>query len=278
MKIIGSIGLTLLLLALPVLLHAAPKADLWDYWTAQDSDSSISVDHSSWSAFLQRYVTSGPQGINRVDYGAVTAEDRNSLDRYLERLTRIKVRSMSRASQRPFWINLYNALTVQVILEHYPVDSIRNIDISPGFFSSGPWGKKLVTIEGKELSLDDIEHRILRPIWEDPRIHYAVNCAALGCPNLRTEAFTTENIEDVLDQGAREYVNHPRGVTIENGNLIVSSIYEWFQEDFGGSEAGVIEHLLRYAEPELKKKLQGFSTIYDDRYDWSLNDVPQVRR
>ncbi|MEF8943553.1 MAG: DUF547 domain-containing protein [Desulfohalobiaceae bacterium] len=277
MKIFSSIGFTLLLLALPTLLLAAPKADLWDYWTEHDPDSSISVDHSPWSAFLQRSVTQGPKGINRVDYGAVTAEDRNSLGNYLERLTRTKVRSMSRASQKPFWINLYNALTVQVILDHYPVDSIQDIDISPGFFSSGPWGKKLVTIEGKELSLDDIEHRILRPIWEDPRIHYAVNCAALGCPNLQTEAFTAENIEGLLDQGARAYVNHPRGVTIEDANLMVSSIYAWFQEDFGGNESGVIEHLMRYAEPELKKKLQGLSTIDDDRYDWSLNDVPEAR-
>ena len=271
MKIFGSLGLTLLLLTLPALLHAAPKADLWDYWTENNPGSSISVDHSPWSAFLQRYVRQGPNGINRVDYGAVTAKDRNSLDSYLKRLTRTKVRSMTRASQKPFWINLYNALTVQVILDHYPVDSIQDIDISPGFFSSGPWGKKLVTIEGKKLSLNEIEHRVLRPIWEDPRIHYAVNCASIGCPNLQTEAFTPENIEVLLDKGAREYINHPRGVTIEDGNLIVSSIYEWFQEDFGGSEAGVIEHLMRYAEPELKKKLQGLSGIYDDRYDWSLN-------
>jgi hypothetical protein len=277
MKILSPAASILLLLALPSLLLAAPKADLWDYWTEHAPNSSISVDHSPWSAFLQRYVTQGPNGINRVDYGAVTAEDRDSLDSYLKRLTRTKVRSMSRASQKPFWINLYNALTVQVILDHYPVDSIQDIDISPGFFSSGPWDKKLVTIEGKKLSLNDIEHRILRPIWEDPRIHYAVNCASLGCPNLQTDAFTPENIEVLLDKGAREYINHPRGVTIEEDNLIVSSIYEWFQEDFGGSEEGVIDHLRRYAEPELTKKLKGFSTIYDDRYDWSLNDVIKQR-
>ena len=276
-KIFASACVTLFLLVLPVLLHAAPKADLWDYWTEHDPNSSISVDHSPWSAFLQRYVTRGPNGINRVDYGAVAAEDRSDLDSYLDRLVETKVRSMSRASQKPFWINLYNALTVQVILDHYPVDSIQDIDISPGFFSSGPWGKKLVTIEGKELSLDDIEHRILRPVWEDPRIHYAVNCAALGCPNLQTEAFTPENIKALLDKGAREFIHHPRSGTIEADDPIVSSIYEWFQEDFGGSEAGVIEHLMRFAEPELKKKLQGVSNIQDDRYDWTLNDVTEER-
>jgi hypothetical protein len=159
-----------------------------------------------------------------------------------------------------------------VVLDHYPVDSIKDIDISPGFFSSGPWDKKLVTIEGQGLSLNDIEHRILRPVWQDPRIHYGVNCASMGCPNLQRKAFTAQNTDGLLDKAAREYVNHPRGVSMEDGDLVVSSIYDWFQEDFGGSEAGVIEHLMQYAEPGLKQKLQGFDDIDDDRYDWSLND------
>ncbi len=89
---------------------------------------------------------------------------------------------LRRAEQFPFWINLYNALTVKVVLDHYPVEIIRDIDISPGLFADGPWGKKLVTVEGEALSLDDIEHRILRPIWKDPRLHYVLNCAALGVP------------------------------------------------------------------------------------------------
>ncbi|MDZ7759199.1 MAG: DUF547 domain-containing protein [Desulfovermiculus sp.] len=177
---------------------------------------------------------------------------------------------MSKESQKPFWINLYNALTIQLVLEHYPVDSIK--DISFGFLSfGGPWKEKLVTVEGQELSLNDIEHRILRPIWKDPRIHYGVNCASMGCPNLQPEAFTAQNTEDLLEKGAREYINHPRGASIEGGRLVVSSIYEWFQEDFGGNDAGMIEHLMQYAEPEFKEKLQGFDDIDDDRYDWSLN-------
>ena len=104
----------------------------------------------------------------------------------------------SRDEQLAYWINLYNALTVKVILDHYPVKSILDIDISPGWFSIGPWGKKLVAVEGVEISLDDIEHRILRPIWRDPRIHYALNCAAVGCPNLLREAFTGATAEVLL--------------------------------------------------------------------------------
>jgi hypothetical protein len=123
------------------------------------------------------------------------------------------------------------------------------------------------------VSLDDIEHRILRPIWKDPRTHYSVNCASLGCPNLPAQAFTSSNLEQLLDDGARAYVNHPRGARVENGRLTVSSIYVWFAPDFGSGDAGVIAHLKQYAEPALKKKLGSVDRIADDEYDWALNDA-----
>ena len=101
------------------------------------------------------------------------------------------------------------------------------------FLKNRHWKKKLLTIEGEEVSLNDIEHRILRPIWRDPRIHYAVNCASIGCPNLVSTPFTAENTEALLDQGARNYINHPRAVNISSkGKVTVSSIYSWFESDF----------------------------------------------
>jgi hypothetical protein len=263
----------LLTLLLPGLLWAAPEADLWERWQAHDPGSRLSVDHGPWTAFLETYLVRGEDGINRVDYRGVTPRDRARLDAYLETLASTEVDRLSRASQLPFWINLYNALTVQVILDHLPVDSIREIDISPGLFSNGPWGKKLIRVEGEEVSLNDVEHRIIRPIWQDPRIHYAVNCAALGCPNLQPRAFTPENTERLLEKGAGDYVNHPRGARVRDGDLVVSSIYDWYQADFGGSEAGVIDHLLRYAGPGLRQRLEGFREVDDYRYDWSLNQA-----
>ena len=263
----------LFILLIPALLWAAPEADLWERWQAHDPGSRLSVDHGPWTAFLETYLVRGEDGINRVDYRGVAPEDRTRLDAYLEALSGTEVDRLSRASQLPFWVNLYNALTVQVILDHFPVDSIREIDISPGFFSNGPWGKKLMEVEGEEVSLNDVEHRILRPIWQDPRIHYAVNCAALGCPNLQPRAFTPENAEALLEKGASDYVNHPRGVFFREGELVVSSIYDWYQADFGGSEAGVIDHLMEHARPGLRERLQDFREIDDYRYDWSLNQA-----
>ena len=131
-----------------------------------------------------------------------------------------------------------------------------------------------MTVEGERLSLDDIEHGILRPIWHDPRIHYALNCASISCPKLQPIAFTANNEERLLDEAARAYVNDPRGVRITNGRLTVSSIYVWYRDDFGSSDSAVIDHLRRYASPQLAAELARFRKPDEDAYDWRLIDAP----
>lgn len=262
-----------LLLVTATSVLAAPKAELWPRWQTNNPQSRVHVDHSAWDSFLKTYlVTNHPSGVSRMRYSAVTKKDRKALDGYLELMKGVHISELGRAEQKAYWTNLYNALTVRVILDHYPVKSIRDIDISPGLFSDGPWGAKLVTVEGEKVSLDDIEHRILRPIWKDNRVHYAVNCASIGCPNLQPEAFTADNTERLLEKGAREYVNHPRGAKVEGNSLTVSSIYDWFQPDFGGSGDGVIKHLLKYADGPLADKLNGFNGGMSYDYDWRLNE------
>ena len=258
----------------PRVVAAAPASDLWPRWTTHDPASTLTVDHTAWDTFLSRYRSQNAAGVALVDYRAVTAADRQALDDYLQQLSSTPVDSLSRPEQFAYWANFYNALTVKVILDHYPVDSIRDIDISPGLFSNGPWGAKLVTVAGEALSLDDIEHRILRPIWQDPRIHYAVNCAAIGCPNLLPRALRPATLEADLETAARAYVNDPRGARVDaDGDLVVSSIYDWFEEDFGGSEIGVLAHLRQYAEGPLADALAGRTRIDGDDYDWSLNQA-----
>ncbi len=260
-------------LALAAPAEAAPRAELWPRWTAHDPASTRAVDHADWDALLARHNRAAADGSRRFDYAAVAAEDRRRLGAYVDGLAATPVSALARDQQRAFWINLYNALTVQTVLERWPVASIRDISISPGLFSVGPWGKKLATVEGEPLSLDDIEHRILRPIWKDPRIHYALNCAAVGCPDLQPVAFTAANAEALLEEAARAFVNHPRGVRVaDGGKLRVSSIYVWFKDDFGdGSDAAVVAHLARYAAPELKARLGGIARIDDHDYDWAIN-------
>jgi len=252
---------------------AAPKAEPWPFWAANEPAGQVHVDHAPWDRFLKKYVvTNHPSGINRVRYASVSTDDRKSLDAYIRHLQQVEVTKLDRSGQKAYWINLYNASTVKVVLDHYPVKSIRDIGISPGLFSSGPWGAKLLTIQGERVSLNDIEHRILRPLWKDNRVHYAVNCASLGCPNLSPEAYTPENTEALLEKGAKEYVNHPRGVRLEGDRFRLSSIYDWFQADFGGSEESVVRHLRKVADPGLAETLKGFKGKISYEYDWRINE------
>lgn len=249
----------------------APKAELWERWAANDPASAERIDHAAWSRLLAARLKTAEGGPNRFDYAAVTADEKAALAAYLGRLAAVAVSRLERAEQRAYWINLYNALTIKAVLDRFPVDSIR--DIRSSLFSPGPWGLELIVVEGEKLSLDAIEHRILRPIWRDPRTHYAVNCASIGCPNLQPEAYTAANMEALLERGARDFVNDARGAEVADGRLAASSIYVWFKDDFGGDDAGVLEHLKRYADPDLRSALAGVRRIDSHRYDWSLNGV-----
>ena len=258
---------------------SAPAAQLWQKWAANDPASRVVIDHQAWGIFLHRYLVEEPDGIYRLRYSEVSATDKQALDAYLETLSNIQVQSLKPTEQFAYWINLYNALTVKTVLEHYPVRSIREISLGgsliPSFITggTGPWQAKLIQIEGESVALDDIEHRILRPLFKDNRIHYAVNCASIGCPTLVPTPFTAASLQAMLDRSARLYVNHPRAVRADADGLTVSSIYKWYQEDFGGNWQGVLAHLRRYANPATTQILAPFSTIHADTYDWQLNDA-----
>ncbi|HIC81579.1 MAG TPA: DUF547 domain-containing protein [Kiloniellaceae bacterium] len=249
----------------------APSADLWPRWEQHDPASEAVIDFTAWDAFLKAHVQVGDDGVHRLDYGRLAADEGDSLAQIVADLAAVPISTYGRREQFAYWVNLYNAVTIKLIADHYPVESIRDVDISPGLFASGPWDKDLVTVEGEELTLNDIEHRILRPIWNDPRIHYAVNCASIGCPNLALDAFTGADLEKQLEAAARSYINDPRGVTVANGEVTVSKIYDWFFEDFGESVSLLLQHLKSYAEPALAAQLEDIGTINGTAYDWNLN-------
>ncbi|MCY3841193.1 MAG: DUF547 domain-containing protein [Gammaproteobacteria bacterium] len=253
-----------------VAAHAAAPPELIPMWNASDETNTETVDHGPWQEILDAHLQGHPSGVNRFDYAGLkaNADNRKKLTSYLMGLTQRDPRALARDEQKAYWINLYNGLTVHVIVGRYPVDSIR--DIKSGLLTPGPWEMELITIQGQKLTLDNIEHGILRPIWKDPRIHYAVNCASIGCPNLAPEAYRSDNLERLLENGAWEYVNHPRGMSVDDGDLVVSSIYDWFKVDFGDTDEGVFAHLRQYATPENARMLEGHDD-FDDDYDWALN-------
>lgn len=253
--------------------RAGPPAELWERWLAHDPDSTRHIDHADWDAFLVRYLRIGAEGVHRVAYGEVTPADRALLERYVMHLAEVPISTYARAEQMAYWINLYNALVVRLVVDHYPIASIRDVGGPPGVPGAGPWRQELVTVEGVPLSLYDIANRILRPIWHDPRVHYALSCGAVGCPNLQPEPFEGSRLEQQLNEAAMAYVNHSRCVRIEGDQLGLSSLFRWYQDDFGGTDRDVINHLMAYAEPALALKLQAFDHISDDGFDWRLNDA-----
>ncbi len=254
---------------------AAPRSQLVStHWLENNPASTDHVDHEPWGRFLAAYLVPGHDGINRFAYARAQSSGRALLESYISSLEATPVSRLNRGEQRAFWINLYNAVTTRIVLDHYPIRSIRDISLGPGLFSIGPWDAKVVRAEGEWLSLNDIEHGILRPIWHDPRLHYALNCASISCPSIPPVAFTAENTERLLEEGARAYVNDRRGVRVEDGRLVVSSIYRWYRSDFGADESAVLDHLRHYAAPELAAQLARFRAPDGDAYNWRLIDVP----
>jgi hypothetical protein len=230
-------------------------------------------------ALLGRYASTPTDGVTRVDYARwkAAAADMAALDAWIAEAATRRPSGMARNEAFAFWANLYNALTLKLVLERYPLRSIKDIrstgvGLDPRQFL-GPWRTRLVTIEGQRMSLDDIEHGTMRPIFRDARVHYAVNCASIGCPNLPARAWRAASLEADLDAAARAFVNHPRGaLLLPDGGLRVSSIFKWFREDFGGDDAGVIAHLRRHASPALADGLRNVARVAEDAYDWALND------
>ena len=267
-----------LLVVTPSFALAAPSSALLEFWNASDETNAETIDHSAWQNLLTAYLSSHPSGVSRFDYAALKAsdEDRTKLADYLAHLQAHDPRTYARAEQKAYWINFYNALTVQVVVNAYPVDSIRDIHES-WIPLSGPWDDVHATVAGQELTLNNIEHGILRPIWRDNRIHYAVNCASYGCPNQSPAVFTAANTEELLDASARAYINHPRGVDfVDDDFLMISSIYNWYVEDFGNSQETVLAHLIQYAEAGLAARLKDFAGSVDYEYDWNLNQPSYV--
>ncbi len=242
-----------------------------------DPNSLHVVDHFAWDHFLSRYLVTDQRGVNRIQYRYVSCEDRNALTGYLNYLQSLDVRTLNRNEQLAYWFNLYNARTVSLVIENYPIRSIRQIKEKFTDFV-GPFDDEgAVNVLGKSLSLNDIESGIIRPVWNDPRIHYALNCASYGCPNLSPTAWTGQNLEARLNGAAYEYINSNRAVKRGLFGPRVSKIYKWYSGDFGSDDQGVLNHIGQFAEGATRNKIRGRQKIGSYFYDWSLNDAKHRR-
>lgn len=273
MKLIGRNFLLLVGILSPFAL-AAPKSELWPYWNQSRSDSNIEVDHQLWQSLLSRFVRESADGINRVAYREFDESAKLELSNYLESMSRVAPTQLNQNEQLAYWINLYNAQTIQVVLDHPKKKSI--LSMGP-FFAFGPWDEPYLTIEGKPVTLNDIEHRILRPIWQDHRLHYVLNCASIGCPNLNRHAYQAELIDQQLAGAQANFLRHPRAVTLtDSGKLQVTSLFDWYLIDFAQDISGLLAYLAAQ-RPDLAADLSALvdegNPKIDYVYDWDLNVV-----
>ena len=220
------------------------------------------VDHTIYGDLLSGNVSNGV-----VDYKAFKQNEAR-LDQYLSQLGNISPENLTPVERMAFYINLYNAWTIKLILTRYP--DIKSIKDTGSLFSS-PWDKKIVVLENKKVSLDHIEHDLLRPQYQDPRIHFAVNCASKSCPPLLGEPYTGDHLEDQLDQVTAAFINNGKSNYIRDDTLYVSRIFKWYAEDF---KDGILNFFLKYAKDDFKQELKKHSSKVEIKYldyDWSLN-------
>ncbi len=240
-------------------------------------------DHGVWSQLLQQHVYWTSQGhASVVDYRGMRT-DKPRLQTYLTALSAVSRQDFdgwSRDAQLAFLINAYNAFTVQLILTQYPdVKSIKDL----GSLFQSPWKKAFVSLLGQTRSLDDIEHGLIRGSgrYRDPRVHFAANCASIGCPALRPEAYLPAQLDAQLDDQTRRFLGDRTRNRLGDGDLIVSPIFKWYREDFGQGFSGdktLSDFLARYADllglsaAQASDLRTGRLVITFDDYDWHLND------
>jgi hypothetical protein len=223
------------------------------------------VDYGIYAELLAKHVKGA-----RVDYAGFK-RDEARLDAFLGILEQTDAAMLSRDGRMAFYINAYNAWTIKLILGKYPdLESIKDLG---GFFSS-PWKKKIVRLKGQVLTLDNIEHDILRPRFKDARVHFAVNCASKSCPPLMAEPYTGKDLQKQLQASAEAFINDPKSSYLKNGELWVSRIFKWFSEDF--KDGDILEYIIEFAKGEFRQRLIRNKKDLDIKYldyDWSLNDI-----
>ena len=221
------------------------------------------ISHQLWDELLQKNVSDD----GHVNYKGFLA-DKEKFDQYLSLLSSHHPieKNWTYEERKAYWINAYNAFTVKLIVDHYPVKSIKEIG-GKIYKVNTAWDIRSIIIEGKDYDLNNIEHDILRKKYTDPRIHFSINCASVSCPKLRNKAFTAENLDAQLDEVARSFVNDTSKNKITPNELNVSRIFKWFKGDFT-TEGTLIDFLNKYSNTTIDAKAK----IEFQDYNWNLNE------
>ncbi|MEZ4700383.1 MAG: DUF547 domain-containing protein [Rhodothermales bacterium] len=273
---IGPSWPAILLLGACLLALTGCTSGRFDLITARDPVRAPErFDHGAFDTILGAYVRDG-----LVDYAGLKAS--GQLDAYLEDLAETDPANMNEPDQLAFWLNAYNALTLKLIVENYPTKSIlrlapRGVRGIPFIVPkvNTPFKVSVGQVAGVTRTLDEIEHTIIRPTFAEPRVHFALVCAAMSCPPLREEAYAGERLDAQLDDQGRRFLHDEakNQVPVSDDAVALSKIFKWFEADFGGSEAAVQQFIARYFDGDVGARLEagGYRVDYLG-YDWTLND------
>jgi len=217
-------------------------------------EKELPFNHDKWDQLVRKYVSAS----GKVNYKGIKTEKAN-LDAYLKNLDDNPIRdNWSKAKKMAYWINAYNAFTIKMIVDNYPVSSIIKLH------GGKPWDVKSIHLGGKTYNLNNIENDILRPKYKDARIHFAVNCAAQSCPPILNQAWTESNLSQMLEKQTKTFINNAKFNTIKSSEVEISKIFEWYAVDFGN----IVDYLNKYSNTQINKNAK----VKYKEYDWTLNE------
>lgn len=226
--------------------------------------SAAEPDYRLWQELLSKHYDPA----RGMDYKRLKA-NKAALDRLRGQMAAVDVSSLSRPEQLAYWINLYNINVVGVVVDNYPVESIRDISTDP-IVRLNVFKKPFVRIKGGTLSLDDVEHKKIREPFKDPRIHFAINCAAESCPPIRPEPYVGARIQQQLDDQTRKFLHAT--VRVEGDVVHVTKIMDWFKDDFEQWGGGSIPFLKKHLPADKARRIGAEAELEYDDYSWKLND------
>lgn len=218
----------------------------------------VEEPHAAWDKLTRKHINTE----GKVNYAGFLS-DKKDLEQYLRELQELhkEIVDWNKKKQLAYWINLYNAVTVKLIVDNYPVSSITDLE------GGKPWDTQLVELSGTAYTLNAIENKIIRPLFNEPRIHFAVNCAAKSCPKILNKAWTEHNLERSLTAQTEAFLSNKEQNSLDENEIIISKIFEWYKVDFGSTNENIIQFINRYSEIAVSKT----ASVNYNEYDWTLN-------